>query len=339
MITIEAESGRILYENNAYEKRPMASTTKILTAITVIENTDIKQRVKVDDKAVGIEGSSIYLQHGEQLKVIDLLHGLMLQSGNDCAVALAIYTAGSVEKFADMMNGLAKRIGANNSNFTNPHGLHDDKHYTTAYDLAKISAYAMKNEIFRKIVSTKTYTIPYQNHEYNRVIKNKNKIIFNFNGGNGIKTGYTKKAGRCLVASANRNNMTVITVVLNCPSMFEECSFLMEKAFSEYDLTTIVNKNEEITKAYVKNGKEKYLPLYCKNKIQYPLKQNEKELLEVKLDIYELTAPIKKEKICGKVYVTLNNQLLFEEFLYNIYSVDSESIIDNFIDILDNWSN
>lgn len=339
MVTIEADSGRVLYESNPRKRLPMASTTKIVTAITVIENCDVNDEVKIDDKAVGVEGSSIYLQYGETLKVIDLLHGLMLQSGNDCAVALAIYTAGSVEKFAQMMNDLAKKVGVSESNFVNPHGLHNDNHYTTAYDLAMISAYAMKNDIFKKIVGTKSYRMPYHGKDYDRVFSNKNKILFNFDGGNGIKTGFTKKAGRCLVASAERNGMMVISVVLNCPSMFEDCAALMEKAFNEYENSLIIEKNTEIARTNVINGELDTVALYCKKEFKYPLTKGEKSRLVIDINLMEQTAPIKKDKVAGKITIKLDNQLLFEEKLYNIYNVDSVSVLDKVREMLDNWSN
>ena len=183
--------------------------------------------------AVGVEGSSVYLEHDEELKIIDLLHGLMLQSGNDCAVALAIITGGSVEGFVKLMNETAHKAGAENTNFANSHGLPNDDHYTTALDLCKISHYAMKNEVFREIVSAKRHTTPYHGHDYKRNFPNKNKILFDYLGGNGIKTGFTKKAGRCLVSSATRDGKTYICTVLNCGNMWEESMRLLDKAFTE----------------------------------------------------------------------------------------------------------
>ncbi|MCL1901926.1 MAG: D-alanyl-D-alanine carboxypeptidase, partial [Firmicutes bacterium] len=214
MIVINAENNQILLEQNAYQKLAMASTTKIVTAITVLEYCRLNDIVKVDVKAVGIEGSSIYLQKDEELTVLQVLYGLMLQSGNDCAAALAIHCAGSVEEFAKLMNKVAIKAGAEDSNFVTPHGLDHKDHYTTAYDLAVISAYAMKNEDFRQIVGTKRVEIPWQGRDYNRVVVNKNKILNQYVGGNGIKTGYTKKAGRCLVSSAKRGDLELICVVL-----------------------------------------------------------------------------------------------------------------------------
>lgn len=232
-IVIGQGNCRVFYEKNADKALPIASTTKILTAITVLENTqDVDKVVTVPDEAVGVEGSSIYLAHGEQLRIIDLLYGLMLQSGNDCAAALAILTSGSIADFAKLMNETAAKAGATGANFTNPHGLHDDNHKCSARDLAFITSYAMNNETFRKIVSTEVYKdCTYAGREYNRVIKNKNKILQMLEGGDGVKTGYTKVAGRCLVSSATRDGVTVIAVVLNCGPMFEESCEMINDAF------------------------------------------------------------------------------------------------------------
>ncbi len=235
-IVVERTTGRLMYEKNPHEKLPIASTTKIVTALTVIECTsDLEKIVEVPDEAVGVEGSSVYLAKNEKLKIKDLLYGLMLQSGNDCAVALAVTTAGSVEKFAALMNKTAKAAGATESNFTNPHGLSDPRHYSTAADMALISCAAMRNDTFREIVGTKTYKdCPWKDHEYNRTINNKNKILTMLEGGNGIKTGYTKAAGRCLVSSAERDGIEMICVVLNCGPMFEESCDLINAAFENF---------------------------------------------------------------------------------------------------------
>lgn len=238
--------GNVLFEKSMHLKCEPASTTKICTAITVIDRCySLNREVIVPDCAVGVEGSSIYLEKGEKVKVIDLLYGLMLRSGNDCAVALAVLFGHSVEGFAKLMNETAEAAGAINTNFANPHGLHDDSHYTTAYDLAKITAYAMKNPVFRKIVSTKRYEMTYNNKPYNRILYNKNKILNEYEGGDGVKTGYTKAAGRCLVSSATRGGKTVIAVVFDCYDMFPECKRLMTKAFESLGVSETVRHDGE----------------------------------------------------------------------------------------------
>ncbi len=235
MALLDGDTGELVFSKNCDARREPASTTKICTAITVLEHfTMLDLPVAIPDEAVGVEGSSLYLQRGEMLTVRDLLYGLMLQSGNDCATVLAIIVGDSVDGFVKLMNETAAKAGATNTNFMNPHGLHHDEHYTTALDLCKISYYAMQNETFREIVSTKRHSTPYHNHEYRRNFPNKNKILFNYEGGNGIKTGYTKASGRCLVSSATRRGKTFICTVLNCYDMFEECMRLMDAAFARF---------------------------------------------------------------------------------------------------------
>lgn len=233
---MELSTGQMLHSRNAQARLPMASTTKIMTALIIIEDCDLDEVITVPDEAVGVEGSSIYLKHGERINIKDLLYGLMLRSGNDSAVALALHHSGSIEAFAKVMNARAAETGATSTNFTNPSGLPDENHYTTARDLCVIACRAMKNDTFKKIVSTKNYTGEY------RSFVNKNKMLSRIEGANGVKTGYTLKAGRCLVSSAEREGMDVVCVVLNCPDMYERSEKLIERAFSEYQLKTI-NQN------------------------------------------------------------------------------------------------
>lgn len=339
MITTEAGSGRVLYEKNADSRRPMASTTKIATAITVIDNVpDLEKTVVIPDCAVGVEGSSIYLSKGETASIRDLLYGLMLQSGNDCAVALAVTTAGSVEKFAALMNETARKCGANDTNFVTPHGLHDDNHYTTARDLSKISAYAMKNATFREIVSSKRHTMPWAGHDCDRVILNKNKILTTFDGGDGIKTGYTKKAGRCLVASATRDGMTIISVVLDCGPMFEECRNLMEKAFEEYSLVDITALAPNV-KAEVRDGAKKTVTLRPTATSTYPLTKEETErLIFEEKGVKPMRGGVKRGTENGKICVTLEKRLLFESKLFTIEEVEPLPVRDILLEIAREWN-
>ncbi len=327
MAMIELDSGRLIAAKDKDKRLPMASTTKIVTAITVIENCeDLNNIVEVPGEAVGVEGSSIYLKSGERLSVKDLLYGLMLQSGNDCAVALAVYIAGSVENFAKMMNDTAEKIGAENSHFANPHGLHSDEHYTTAYDLALISAYAMRNETFKDIVGTKVYKITTDNQESNRIIINKNKFLNLCAGGNGIKTGFTKKAGRCLVASAQRKGRTLICVVLGCGPMFEECSRLIDVAFNSLVMSDIISVNTAIKQVKVVNGEEKFVGVGVESVINYPFTVEEISCLKVDFELPdELQAPINKGEKVGEINFYLNNRLLFSEDLYTIDNVAEEN--------------
>ena len=235
-IAMELTTRTVLTESNADKRMPMASTTKIMTAIIIAEDCNLDEEITVPDAAVGIEGSSIYLKKDERIDVRDLLYGLMLRSGNDSAVALAIHHSGSVENFVTVMNERAKRIGADNTNFKNPSGLPDDEHYTTARDLCNIACYAMNNEIFREVVSSKSHVGKFRSFE------NKNKMLYRYEGANGVKTGYTLKAGRCLVSSAERDGMDVVTVVLNCYDMYERSSAILDQCFYAYKLLEL-NEN------------------------------------------------------------------------------------------------
>ena len=217
IVVMDADSGELLLNENGDILMEIASTTKILTAITVIENADIFMTASIPTSAVGIEGSSIYLRQGEKWKVLDLLYGLMLRSGNDAAVALAEITAGNVGKFVALMNETAQKAGAKKSCFTNPHGLHDEQHLCTATDLAKITAYALKCPIFAEIVKTKTHhAVKEVNGAKEQVtFYNKNKLLYSYPNAIGVKTGYTKHSGRCLVSAAEKDGRRLICVALN----------------------------------------------------------------------------------------------------------------------------
>ncbi len=321
-IVMEVNTNRVLYESDAYSKRYMASTTKILTAIVIIENCNINDIVKVTKESVGIEGSSIYLKEGEELTVKDLLYGLMLRSGNDCAETLALYCSGSIENFTILMNETAKKIGAKNSNFINPHGLHDDNHYTTAYDLALISCYAIKNPIFKEIVSTKFVKIHDTVSNSYRYLKNKNKLLDQLEGCTGIKTGYTKKAGRCLVSSCYRNNMEVVCVVLNCGPMFERSKDLIEETFSSYKNYKILS-SDNIVDFIETNDKKTKTPVVIKNDVIIPLLKDEIEKVKIEYDIPKyLNLPIEKDKIVGKINIYIENNLIFSQNVYTILDIN-----------------
>lgn len=236
-VVIEQSSRRVLLGENMNERCYPASTTKVLTALVVLNNLPLDKVVKVPKAAEGVEGSSIYLRAGQRISVEDLLFGLMLRSGNDAATALAIETAGSVDKFALLMNETARALGAKNSNFVNPHGLHDDDHYTTAYDLALITAKAYENDDFVRIVSSKKAKITIDGEP--SYIGNKNKLLSLYEGANGVKTGYTKRSGRCLVGGAYKNGMQLITVVLNYNDMWNDTMRLLNHGFDNYAMTPL----------------------------------------------------------------------------------------------------
>lgn len=317
-IVMEASTLRVLSQNNAHEKKYMASTTKILTAIVVIENCDIEEEITVTAKTVGVEGSSIYLEAGEKLTVKDLLYGLMLRSGNDCAETLAVHVSGSIENFASLMNETAAKIGAKDSNFVNPHGLHNDNHYTTAYDLALISCYAIKNPVFKEIVSTQKISIPFTTQGIKRYLINKNKMLKEFDGATGIKTGYTKKAGRCLVSSCNRGGMELVSVVLNCGPMFERSKTILQKGFDEYQMYNLAESDNIIEFIPVEDTNN-LCGVYLKRDVIVPLTKAEKDSVKITFELPEkIKKDTPKDSEIGFVKIYYQNNLIFTEKIYTI---------------------
>lgn len=243
-IVIENSSGKIIYEKNAGKKMPMASTTKIMTALCVLENLHPAQPVVIDKRSVGIEGSSVYLKEGEVLTVLELLYAMLLNSGNDAATALALAVSDSVEDFAKLMTRTAKKIGASDTNFTNPSGLYDENHYTTAYDLALITSYALKNRQFAQIVAKRTATISGSSPGEKRYLKNHNRLLSSYEGCTGVKTGYTKKCGRCLVSAASRDQTSLTCVTLKAPDDWNDHRALLDYAFSRTTTTQIASAGD-----------------------------------------------------------------------------------------------
>ena len=313
---MEVSSGRLLYSHNEKEQLPMASTTKIVTAITVIENCDVNSVVQVTTKTVNVEGSSVYLKEGDKFTVKDLLYGLMLRSGNDCAETLAAYCCGNIADFCKLMNDTAKKCGANDSNFENPHGLPRENHYTTAEDLCKITRHALQNDLFSAIVSTKTYVATEIGSGEKRIWKNKNKLLNFFDGANGVKTGYTKQAGKCFVGSATINGMKVISVVLNSPQMFERSEELLKKAFSEYKFIRLFDETRFDYVAFTPDRKFAY-DLYVKRGFSYPI--SEKDDINVELNLPEiLPLNFKIGESVGEIRIYCSKQLIFSENIYTL---------------------
>ena len=310
-IVIDEKTKRVLSEVNADEKRPIASTTKILTALTVLKRARLDEVVKVSEKAVGVEGSSIYLKSGDELTVEELLYGLMLRSGNDAATALAIHVGGTTESFVKMMNEEAENAGAKNSSFKNPHGLDVAEHYSTARDF--------KFPAFEKIVGTKSFR-----RSDGGTWINKNKILSTLDGGDGVKTGYTKKAGRCLVASATKNGARYISVVLNCAPMFERSRDLLSESFNVFAPQKVFSKGDELGEAEVKDCiKYKIFNFSCAEDIILPLKSGERNAVEKSVEISpNLTLPLKKGQIIGKVDFYLGKDLIFSCKLVTINDIE-----------------
>lgn len=243
-ILMEAESGTVLVNLDAHRQMRMASTTKIMTALVALTHSDVADKVVVSEKAVGIEGSSVYLKAGETLTMEELLYALLLESANDAAAAIAIAVAGDIPSFADLMNETALEIGLTESHFTNPHGLDDEGHYTTAYDLALLTRYALSNPDFARIVSTYKTTIPLNGAEGTRVLVNHNKMLKSYDGAIGVKTGYTRKSGRCLVSAAERDGVTMIAVTLSAPDDWRDHTALLDYGFSLYTSVQLADIGE-----------------------------------------------------------------------------------------------
>ncbi len=232
-VLIDADSGRVLFGQNENEVLPMASTTKVMTTLLALENAALDEKVTASRNAAGVEGTSLYLSEGETLTMEQMLYGLMLRSGNDAAVAVAEHIAGSVPAFADMMNARAAELHAD-AHFVNPHGLDADGHGISALGLARVMREAMKNPVFRVITGTQRKVIPWSGNEYSRVLDNKNKLLKTYEGATGGKTGYTGKAGRCLVFSAEREELSLIGAVLNCPTWFDTAAALLDYGFENF---------------------------------------------------------------------------------------------------------
>ncbi len=336
-VVMEAGSGRIIFSKNANTRMPMASTTKIMTAIVAIERGNLDDIVTVSQNAYGMRGSSIFLGIGEKVVLRDLLYGLMLQSGNDAAVAVAEHIGGSVEGFAALMNAKAAEIGALDTHFTNPHGLHDPQHYTTAHDLALIAAYAMHNPVFAQIVSTKYMNIPWEGRDYNRVLKNKNKILWQYEGGNGIKTGYTDAAGKCLVSAAKRNGMQLVCVVLKCPAMFPDSMALLDFCFAHYQLKSIVEAKKYLGFVNVENGLKNGLHIYMDKPFLYPLTEN--ETIDLKVDLpRSVKAPVLTGMQVGKVQAWLGNEMVYSADLYASEDILENSLGYHLLRLIEGWN-
>ena len=274
-ILLDAATGRVLYEKNADDRSLIASTTKIMTALVVCEQCNVLDRMRIPKEAVGIEGSSMYLQEGEVLTIQELLYGLMLHSGNDAAVALAIYCGGTVEGFSELMNDKARQIGMKDSHFENPNGLDAPGHYATARDLAILAAYAMENPIFRKTVSTKNITIG------QRYLRNHNKLLWQVSGADGVKTGYTRAAGRILVSSALRSGRRLVAVTINAPDDWNDHSALLEQGFSGFAHRNLVQAGQIIGSAEIAGGDCGHVQLLAAENFDYPIAADEKVTLRI----------------------------------------------------------
>jgi len=299
-VLMEQETGRVLMEKRAHEKRNIASITKIMTAIVAIESGDLDEKATASRKAVYAEGSSIYLEQGEKMLLKDLVYGLMLRSGNDSAIAIAEKVGGSVEGFAHMMNEKAEWIGMTNTSFANPHGLDQEGHYSTAYDMALLMRYAMQNDLFRKISGTTTYKADSRVYAWG----NKNKLLTKYyeycTGG---KTGYTKTAGRTLVTTAKKDDMELIMVTLNGPDDWNDHSHAFDWGFKEYDMKEIRKEGE-----YDLNSDEEDTLGYLWEDVRVPLTKEEEGQLSERIITTNTSGLSPLSSVVGKAVYTVNGE-------------------------------
>lgn len=346
-IIYDRNTKQVMWGKKENEKVPMASTTKIMTAIVVLENSNLKDEVTISKKAAGVGGSRLKISSGDKITVKDLLYGLMLRSGNDAAVALAEYVGGSVEGFSVLMNNKAKELGLKNTNFVTPHGLDNENHYTTAYELAYLTDYALNNETFSKIVNTKSITIIINGNPRN--IYNTNELLGNLNGVNGVKTGFTNGAGRCLVTSCTRNNNQIIIVVLGCDTKKQRTSDstkLIEYAFKNF---TRINLEEKIKNEFENwkqiNRKRIYINKAKQTQVELklsdievkniPIKIGEEKDIDIKINaIYNHEAPLLENTKIGNIIVKKQDEIIETVDIVIKNRIEKKNVMDYFIELI-----
>ncbi|MBP2634229.1 MAG: dacB 1 [Firmicutes bacterium] len=325
-IVMEASTGKVLYSKNASERRYPASTTKIVTLITALEYGKLSDKITASPNAAATEGSSLWLSAGEQLSLNDMLYGIMLVSGNDATVAVAEHIAGSVDGFAKLMTEKAHAIGAVNSNFVNTSGLPNENHYTTAYDLAKITAYGYKNPLFAQIVSTKNKVIPWPGKDHDRDLYNENRMLWLYDGANGVKTGYTDAAGRCLVSAANRNGVQIVAVVLDSERMWDDSIKLLDYGFAQLKQVPMITKGDILKTVKIQEGKATTIKLVADNDILIPMVDNERDKFTTVIDApAKVSAPVVAGQKIGTVKIMYNNIEVASTDLIADQSVEKKS--------------
>ena len=334
-VVMDFKTGRILYEKNAKEKRPMASTTKVMTAIVAIENGNFNDKVIVSKKAASTPGSTINLKVGEEITLEELLYGLMLKSGNDASIAIAEHIGGSVEKFLDLMNAKALQIGAYDTHFESPHGLDSNGHYSTAYDMALITKYALSNYTFSKIVGTKSI------YAGGRSLSNSNEMLFMYEGADGVKTGYTGKAGRCLITSATRNEMRLISVVLFCDTRNLRASSsksILDYSFGNYTYELLAKKNDILSNITVNKGIKECVPVHPSKDLILPLSQDEKDnLVKIILLPEKIEAPIKQNQKIGSIDYYVGEKKIASLPIVTSNKINRKAIPEFFVDVFYDW--
>lgn len=305
-VLMDAESGRVLFERNAHEERAIASITKLMTALVAVESGhDPAREMTIRPEWTGIEGSSIYLRAGETVTLETLLYGLLLNSGNDAAVAVAAHCAGSVEAFVEQMNQWAQKLGMEHTHFTNPNGLSEEGHYSTAYDMALLAAACCENEVVASIVATKSITFG------TRTFTNHNKLLWRYEGCTGMKTGFTEAAGRTLVSSAQRNGQTLIAVTLNAPDDWNDHAALFDYGFETFAPTVLCTEGALFCQVPVLGSLVRFVPAVVEHGLSYPLAKGEQAGQSIALE-QPLNAPVKEGERIGKLTFYMGDALIGE---------------------------
>ena len=334
-VLIDASSGRILFGQNENEQLPMASTTKIMTALLALENSALDEQVTAGKNAHGVEGTSIYLSEGETLSMEHMLYGLMLRSGNDAAVAIAEHIAGSVSKFVEMMNLRARELNAD-AHFVNPHGLPAEGHRASALGLARIMRKAMTIPEFRTITGSRRKVIPWVGNDYSRVLENKNKLLTTYEGATGGKTGYTKAAGRCLVFSAERDGLSLIGVVLNCPTWFDTATALLDYGFENFRAETVLQKDQSVGSARILGGAKRSVQVVSGGMLSFALPVGMNYTLQY--DYPEnLSAPVRKGDVVGSANLRIGGEVVASCPLLAAEDVGERSFMESLKNVLRGW--
>lgn len=334
-VLIDGRTGRVLYGHNENAILPIASTTKVMTALLAIERCAPEEIVTTGPDAYGVEGTSIYLGLGEQLTMHQMLQGLMLRSANDAAVAIAEHIDGSVAAVAGRMNARAAELNAE-ANFQNPNGLDVNGNGTSALGLARIAREALKYDAFRKLVTTKRATLPWRDSQYDRVLTNKNKLLTSCEGATGVKTGFTKRAGRCLVFSAERDGVELIGVVLNCGNWFESAEALLDWGFDSFNAETIFRAGEKVTEVPLISGAKQSVAVTVKE--DFRLMLGEGEAPAVFVDVPDqLSAPVERCAKVGRVWAELEGEVIAEADLIADSAVGEWGYGPAFYRVVSHW--
>lgn len=332
-LVMDAVSGRVLFQKDGYSKRSIASLTKILTAIVVVENVNLDEIVEVKTSSGAIGGSTIGMKKGDKISVRSLMYGMLMESGNDCAVALAEYVGGGIDEFAVMMTDKAKKIGAKGSSFANPHGLDNEKHYSTAYDIALIASYAIKNKYINEIVGTNSITVRFGKAD--KIFSNTNRLLRTYSPADGIKTGFTNGANRCVLASGSNGDTRIIAVILGAETTdkrFDEAKKLLDYGLQNYELKDISKLMNWYINIPIYKGKEKYYSRYISKEMKVAITKSEEEKLYINQRLNPvISVPMKKGNIIGNIDIMIGNETIYTETIYLDKDIYKNSVGDYFV--------